>query len=152
MNPDATPSQRDARPRAARAHAAHCPFANEISRRHFLQRAAALTAFSATLGQTRALEAQGIGLVLPIPTTLDIFGQQFHVLAPPLTAVNDDPSSVFNFDGAVGIAFISGTAQRTDRRTGASQTMPYLFNDMRFMQGRFVGRDGHTRNATFAFT
>ena len=151
MKPDAT-SQRYVLSRAARAHAAHCPFANEISRRHFLQSAAALTAFSATLGSPGAVEAQGIGLVLPIPSTLDIFGEQFHVLAPPLTAVDDDPSSVFNFEGSVGIAFISGTARRTDRQTGASQTLPYLFNDMRFMQGMFVGRDGHARNGTFAFT
>ena len=46
------------------------------------------------------------------------------------------------------IAFV----ERTDRRTGEMRTLPYAFNDMRFMQGRFEGRDGHVRNATFVFT
>jgi hypothetical protein len=30
--------------------------------------------------------------------------------------------------------------------------LPYSFNDMRFMQGLFRGRDGHVREATFVFT
>jgi hypothetical protein len=153
MKPDATLSQRPALQRAARAHALHCPFQSTgVSRRHFLQSTAGLAAFAATLGSSRTVEAQGIGLVVPIPSTLEIFGEQFHVLAPPITAVDDDPSTVFNFEGSVGLAFISGTAHRTNRKTGESQTMPYMFNDMRFMQGRFVGRDGHARNGTFAFT
>jgi hypothetical protein len=59
---------------------------------------------------------------------------------------------VYNFDGTAGIAFISGFVERTDRKTGETRTLPYSFNDMRFMQGRFEGRDGHVRDATFAFT
>ena len=61
------------------------------------------------------------------------------------------PASVNNFQGAAGIAFISGTVERTDRKTGETRVLPYLFNDMRFMQGVFRGRDGHERDATFAF-
>lgn len=150
-----TPFDRTRLQRAARAHAARCPLHSmEVSRRQFLQDAAGLAAFAATLGSSRAeaLQGPGIGLVLPIPTTLDIFGQQFHVQAPPFTGADSDPSSVYNFEGSVGIAFISGSVKRRNRKTGESQTMPYVFNDMRFMQGRFEGRDGHVRAGTFVFT
>jgi hypothetical protein len=138
----------------ARAHAAHCPI-HRLSRRQFLHGAAGLTALTAALGSYRsdaAAAGPGIGLVTPIPTTIDIFGQDFHVQAPPFTGADSDPSSVYNFDGTTGIAFISGSVERTDRKTGESRTLPYAFNDIRFMQGRFEGRDGHVRNATFAFT
>ena len=57
-----------------------------------------------------------------IPTTLDIFGQDFHVQAPPFTGVDSDPSSVYNFEGSVGIAFISGLA-RGSAANGESQTL-----------------------------
>jgi hypothetical protein len=143
---------------AARAHAAHCHIHRAgVSRRQFLQGAAGLTAFAATLGSSasRAEGAQagpGIGLVTPIPTTLSIAGEDFHVQAPPFTGVDSDPSSVYNFEGTLGIAFISGLVERTDRKTGETRTLPYAFNDMRFMQGRFEGRDGHVRGATFVFT
>lgn len=126
-----------------------------VSRRQFMQAGTGLTAFAATLGSPAARAqgaSPGIGLVTPIPATLPIAGQEFHVQAPPFTGVDSDPSSVFNFEGTVGIAFISGLVDRTDRKTGETRTLPYVFNDMRFMQGRFEGRDGHVRNATFAFT
>ena len=128
-----------------------------VSRRQFLQSAASLTAVAATCSASAshaeaALSGPGIGLVTPIPTTLPIFGQDFHVQAPPFTGADSDPSSVYNFRGTAGIAFISGFVERTDRKTGESRTLPYAFNDMRFMQGRFQGRDGHVRAATFVFT
>jgi hypothetical protein len=94
----------------------------------------------------------GVGLVTPIPTTLSLFGLDVHVQAPPFTGADSDPSSVYDFRGTVGIAFISGFVERTDRKTGETRTLPYFSNDMRFMQGGFLGRDGHARNATFAFT
>jgi hypothetical protein len=142
--------------RPACAHPAHVhPQPRGVSRRHFLQGAATVTA--ATLGRSAfpaegAPSGPGIGLVTPIPTTLPIFGQEFHVQAPPFTGADTDPSSVYNFRGTAGIAFISGAVERTDRKTGESRMLPYAFNDMRFMQGRFEGRDGHVRNATFVFT
>jgi hypothetical protein len=139
-----------------RARDAHRPIHRlGVSRRQFIQGAAGLTAFAAAFGPAGAATARagpGIGLVVPIPTTINIFGEEFHVQAPPLTGADSDPSSVYNFDGTAGLAFISGQVQRIDRRSGESETMPYLFNDMRFMQGRFEGRDGHVRDATFVFT
>jgi hypothetical protein len=128
-----------------------------MSRRRFLQAAAGATVFGAVGGATTlfpssaSAAAPGIGLALPIPATLDLLGADFHVQAPPLTGVDTDPSSVFNFRGSAGIAFISGMVERRDRRTGTTRVLPYLFNDMRFMQGVFRGRDGHERKVTFGF-
>jgi len=141
---------------ASVCHAGHRHAASLISRRRFLQATAGATAFSA-LGVPSALFAEGahaaapgIGLALPIPATLDLLGGDFHVQAPPLSGVDTDPATVNNFQGAAAIAFISGTVERTDRRTGETRLLPYMFNDMRFMQGVFRGRDGLERNATFA--
>lgn len=153
MIPVEHPFHRTALQRAARAHAAHCPFHSwAVSRRQFLQGATAVAAATLASSPAEARQGPGIGLVLPIPTTLDIAGLPFHVQAPPFTGVDSDPSSVYNFEGSVGIAFISGAVQQRNRKTGESRTLPYAFNDMRFMQGRFEGRDGHVRDATFAFT
>ena len=105
---------------------------------------------TALFADSAGAAAPGIGLALPIPATLDLLGADFHVQAPPFTGVDTDPSTVYNFQGAAGIAFISGMVERTDRKTGA-RVLPYLHNDMRFMQGVFRGRDGHERRATFGF-
>ena len=143
--------------RASQAHAAHCPFHRAaVSRRQFIQRTAGLAAVAA-LGPSMARTAvaqggPGLGLVVPIPTTLTLAGEEFHVQAPPFTGPDSDPSSVYNFSGAAGIAFISGSCERTDRKTGETRTLPFVFNDMRFMRGRFEGRDGHVRDGTFVFT
>jgi len=144
--------------RAAHAHAAHCHiFRAGVSRRQFLQDAAGVTAFAATLGASAprvyaASASPGIGLVSPIPTLLDIAGELVHVQAPPFTGADSDPATVYDFAGVAGLAYISGQVDRTDRKTGETRTLPYAFNDMRFMQGRFQGRDGHVRDATFVFT
>jgi len=127
------------------------------SRRQFLQAAAGASTAGLALGigllRTESVEAApGIGQVLPIPGGLELFGQQFHVFAPPIAEGPDsDPASVTNFQGAAAIAFISGSVTRTNRKTGEARELPFLFNDMRFMQGVFRGRDGHVRDGTFAF-
>lgn len=130
-----------------------------LSRRRFLHAAAGATAVGA-VGRSalltdvaRAAGPPGIGQVLPIPTTVEFFpGVESHVLAPPfLFGPDSDPATVYNFQGAAGLAFISGSVDRTDRTTGETRTLPYLFNDMRFMKGVFRGRDGLERSATFAF-
>jgi len=128
------------------------------SRRGFLQGAAGVTALGAAAGsglfRPPAAEASGpgIGLVQPIPTTAEFFpGVESHVQAPPdLEGPDSDPATVYNFEGATGIAFISGMCERRNRKTGETRTLPFQFNDMRFMKGVFRGRDGHVRGGTFA--
>ena len=128
------------------------------SRREFLRTAAGAAAIGAAasaglLRPDRALAGgPGIGLVEPIPTTVEFFpGVQSHVLAPPSCGPDSDPATVNNFHGASAIAFISGTCERRNRKTGETRTLPFLFNDMRFMKGVFRGHDGHVRDAAFGF-
>ena len=145
----------DARLAGPREHRhAHATTAS-LSRRRFLQGSAAVAAGGAVaLGPGLASAAgPGLGDVVPIPTTQEFFPGFFsHIQGPPLLGgPNADPSTVYNFEGISGIAFVSGTVERRNRRTGEVRNLPYLFNDMRFMKGRFRGRDGHVRRGTFAF-
>jgi hypothetical protein len=61
-----------------------------------------------------------------------------------------DPSTIFNFDGVIGVADLNLTGTGTDTTTG--QSAPYDFHtDMRFMAGKFVGSDGRVHKGAFAF-
>jgi hypothetical protein len=135
----------------------HHVLPSSLGRRQFLRAMAGGAVLGAALGTglLRPPRVEGAGAdinnVLPIPGTFEFGGQEFHALAPPLTAPDDDPSSVFNFVGATGIAFISGTCTRANRQTGETRVLPFSFNDMRFMQGIYKGEDGKLRVGTFAF-
>ena len=60
----------------------------------------------------------------------------------------DEPSAIGDFNGVVGAVELQGTG--TGRQGGTSETL--LFDaDMRFMQGVYVGVDGHTHQGTFGF-
>jgi hypothetical protein len=136
-------------------HALH----DKFSRRRFLEGAAGATAVGAAIGAglispgSAHAEGAAIARVVPIPTTTEFFpGVQSHVQAPPfLEGPDSDPSTVYNFKGATGLAYISGTVERRNRRTGHTRSLPFVFNDMRFMKGKFRDRDGQLRRATFAF-
>ena len=128
------------------------------SRRRFLQASAGAAALGGAaaaglLRPGRALAGPGIGLVEPIPTTVEFFpGVQSHVLAPPfLFGPDSDPATVYNFEGVSGLAYISGTCEQRNRRTGETRELPFSFNDMRFMKGVFRGTDGRTRRGAFGF-
>jgi hypothetical protein len=135
------------------------PYTHGWTRRRFLRAGAGAAAIGAAAGAGLLrsggafASGPGIGLVEPIPTTVEFFpGVQSHVLAPPfLFGPDSDPATVYNFQGVSAIAFISGTCERTNRKTGETRTLPFLFNDMRFMKGVFRGRDGHAREAAFGF-
>jgi hypothetical protein len=128
------------------------------SRKTFVQAGAGAAALGAAasaglIRPGRALAGPGIGLVEPIPTTFEFFpGVQSHVQAPPfLFGPDSDPATVFNFQGVSGLAYISGTCEQRNRKTGETRELPFVSNDMRFMKGVFRGRDGHVRDAAFGF-
>ena len=131
---------------------------HQFTRRRFIQTSAGAAALGAVVGsgllRPGAVQAAGpgIGLAEPIPATFEFFPGVFsHVEFPPvLIDENSDPGTVFNFQGTVGAALISGRCMQRNRRTGETRTLPYSMNDMRFQKGVFRGRDGHTRGATFA--
>ena len=135
----------------------HHIFPQSLFRRQFLQTAASGAALGVFLGAglLRPQRVEGadpdINDVVPIPGTFEFSGKEFHALGPPLTAPDDDPSTVFNFLGATGIAFISGTCTRRNRKTGKTRELPFSFSDMRFMQGIYKGQDGNRRVGTFVF-
>ena len=132
------------------------------SRRAFLRHTSAVAVIGAAAGSglLRADRAEaapaspGIGLAVPIPYGNDFLGTGtvLHVEAPGFPGFGDDPSTVFNFKGASAVGYIDGKVRRRNRRTGEDVVLPFLASDMRFMQGQFMGRDGHVRDATFGFT
>jgi hypothetical protein len=135
----------------ARHLAWHAP----ISRRRFLGAGVGVSVIGGALGAgllrpVSASAAPGIGNVLPIPTTIEVFGEAIHVQAPPFTGADTDPSTVWNFQGAAGIAFMDTSVTRTNRKTGEQQILPSTMNHMTFMQGIYIGRDGHVRKGTFS--
>ena len=139
-------------------HAGHAHTQYALSRRRLLTGAAGAALAGVAVGsgllQSPIAHAAspGIGLVEPIPGTIEFFpGVIRHVQAPPFTGLDSDPGTVNNFEGAAGLAYISGEVERSNRKTGETRTMPFLFSDMRFQKGVFTGRDGHTREAAFAF-
>jgi hypothetical protein len=112
-----------------------------LSRRKLLQTGAATTAAviaSGFLGSSRAAAAApGPGTPKPIPANPNLFG--FHVQLP-----GGDPSTITDFNGAVGIAAIAGSG------VGTGGTLAFDI-DNRFMQGVFRGTDGRIHQGTFAF-
>jgi hypothetical protein len=89
---------------------------------------------------------------VPIPGGTPVLGGAFHVFGPgTIDPVDAEPSSITDFNGFVGIAFISGMVTRTNTRTGEVRTLPFLNSDMRFMQGNFRGTDGKMHQGSFGF-
>jgi hypothetical protein len=97
---------------------------HQLTRRRFLQTSAGAAALGAVVGSglLRPGAAQaagpGIGLAEPIPATFEFFPGVFsHVQFPPVLIDEvSDPGTVFNFQGAVGAALISGTCTQRNRR------------------------------------
>jgi hypothetical protein len=113
---------------------------------------AAGAALGASLGLPAVAGAQADPAApRPIPGGLELEGQRFHVFAPSLLGPPDaEPSTITDFSGFVGLAFVRGTGMGRDTATGA--TRPLLFDvDMRFMDGLYVAADGRQRRGTFGF-
>ena len=90
----------------------------------------------------------------PIPGGLDPGGGLpfIHVMAPGVAGfpIDDEPSTITDFNGVTAYAIIDGAGVGTDTATGA--TKRYTTNvDMRVMAGAYVGADGRHRHGTFGF-
>jgi hypothetical protein len=85
------------------------------------------------------------------PVIASRFGSLFHVYGPGGADPPDaEPATITDFDGDVGLAFVSGSCKRTDTTTGVVQDLPFIHNDMRFMTGVFRGTDGAVHQGAFA--
>jgi len=86
----------------------------------------------------------------PIPGGLQPFGpgtEVFHLFLP---GEGNEPITIFDFHGFVGLANVDGTGTGIDTKTGA--TAPLTFdNDVRFMKGAYIGVDGEKHQGTFGF-
>jgi len=83
----------------------------------------------------------------PIPGGIDVGGTTFHLFLP---GAGNEPSTITDFKGLVGLANIGGTGTGRDLTTGKTTTLVFDA-DMRFMRGTFVDNDGHRRHGTFGF-
>jgi len=126
-----------------------------MSRRQFLRTAGAVV-LGATLGaelwRPARAAAAGAGVPVPIPGGTPVLGGGFHLFGPALIdPIDAEPISITNFDGFVGLAYISGTVTQTNTVTGQVRTLPFVDSDMRFMKGVFRGQDGQVHQGAFGF-
>ncbi len=119
-----------------------------LSRRQFIRTSVGATGavLSSALWIPAVAHASGGAQVPPIPIPGGV-APGLHVFLPGHGA---EPSTIFDFNGFVGVAHLQGTGTGTNTGTGA--TTPLLFDiDNRFMKGVYVGVDGKKHRATFGF-
>jgi hypothetical protein len=140
--------------------------ASALSRRRFVQAAAAAAAIGPLVGPARGAAFDGkhddhqraVVPPTPIPGGIQIpDGPQIHVWAP------GDPAVTLPFSGATLMGFDVEPSTFTDRRgfsavafhvgtaTGSDGATYNLETDMRAYQGAYVAADGTRRFGTFAF-
>jgi hypothetical protein len=90
----------------------------------------------------------------PIPGGTDLLGllglgsgPLFHFFFPVL---GQEVSLITDFHGFVAAAEIQGTGIATNTVSHGTTTLTFDA-DMRFMDGLYIGEDGHPRNGTFGF-
>jgi len=118
-----------------------------VSRRAFIKAAAGTAVFAYGAGLLRPLpvfaDPPGTGTPQPIPGGAPELGGVYHVFLP---APGDEPSTITDINGFVGLAVLRG------HWTGPGATADSMWEaDMRFMKGLFVGTDGRSRQGTFGF-
>ena len=99
--------------------------------------------------------ASGDVAPLPIPSISPNTGAHvwapFPITDPPVPGVDPpdaEPITITNFNGSVGLAYISGMVTRRDR-SGGTTRLPFVAADMRFMKGLYRVNDGRVLRGTF---
>jgi hypothetical protein len=123
-----------------------------MSRRGFVGTAAALTgsAFGMSMLGPTAFARGSHARPRPIPGGIQPFGpgtQVFHLFPP---GPGNEPSTITDLRGFVGVAVIDGHGTAVDTRSGDETTLAYEV-DMRFMKGQYVALDGERHRSTFHF-
>jgi len=128
--------------------------ASLVSRRQFV-RTSAGGIIGAALGSGRLRPTTANAFAgsdpVPIPGGTPLLGGGYHVWAPGFDSIDADPATITDFNGFVGLAYISGTVTRRHKGTGAVDVVPFVDNDMRFMQGVYRAQDGRYRRGAFGF-
>ena len=129
-----------------------------MTRRQFASRAASAAMIGATFGSgcwtpARALPPPS-GDPLPIPGGTPALGGGFHVFGPTpdgsFDPIDAEPSTITDFNGFVGLAYVDVLVTRTNASTGEVVQLPSIFSDMRFMLGEYRGADGKMHHGAFA--
>ena|SRR6266567_2646046 len=143
----ATAGSRKEAPGKRHGHAHFWQRAAAHSRRGFLQAGATLAAGLAIPSTLRASVEHS--LPNPIPGGLDLLGNGhiFHVYLP---GTSPELATVTDFNGVLGATEILG--DWSGGGVTATADTPLVFDaDVRFMDGEYIGRDGHHDQGTFAF-
>jgi hypothetical protein len=121
-----------------------------MSRRQFARTAAGVAAAGAAfgLGASKAA-ASAPGDPVPIPGGDPGLGG-YHVFGPTPDN-NAEPITITNFNGFVGLAYIDGWAQVTNKQSKQTVVLPMRGSDMRFMSGVYRGADERIHQGAFAF-
>jgi hypothetical protein len=131
-------------------HRGHTHVSMAMSRRQFLGTAAGaagLVLGSSFLSPTRAASCAD---PKPIPGGFAEFGHFYHQRYPDQdTADTEDPSTITDFIGHIGLAYVTGMGTHTDKMTGMESHLPFRV-DLRFMKGLYVGQDGKIHHGAFA--
>ncbi len=115
-----------------------------MSRRQFVATSAVATGAALTSGFWLPMLVDAAGID-PNPIPVGGIGGDFRVFLP---GPGNEPSTITDFDGSVGVADLSGTG--TAKGHGPTRTLPFDA-DVRFMKGRYVGKDGQQHSGTFCF-
>lgn len=131
-------------------HWGHRHVSMAMSRRQFLGTtvgAAGLLLGASVLSPTQAAVCAD---PKPIPGGFTDFGHFYHQRYPNQdTADTEDPSTITDFNGHIGLAYVEGMGTHTDKTTGLVSHLPYRV-DLRFMKGVYVGKDGKHHHGAFA--
>ena len=135
-------------------HTRHAPFWQQtMSRRAFARTAAGTAVVGATLGSglwKAEAKPPGSSEPVPIPGGFQCGGKTFHVFGLGNGDPDLEPITITDFNGFVGLAYISGMVTETNTKTGRSRRLPFLDADMRFMQGVFRDTEGRVQQGAFA--
>lgn len=118
-----------------------------VTRRRFIGTTALVSGAAMTAPLWNSVVAKAAVRVEPKPIPQVFDGSPFHFQFLTNTT---EPSSITDFQGIVGGADLLGTGWGTDTTTG-KKTFMWTAIDNRFMQGKYVGVDGETHQATFGF-
>ena len=132
-------------------HRGHMHVSRAISRRQFLGTAAGAAGLLLGASLVSPARAAVCADPRPIPGGFSEFGHFYHQLYPNQDiADTEDPSTITDFNGHIGLAYVEGMGTHTDKVTGTVSHLPYRV-DLRFMKGVYVGKDGkHHRGALAA--
>jgi hypothetical protein len=141
----------------AHRHTSHAHFwQHAMSRRQFARTAAGTAVVGATLGsglwKSGLAKARGSNEPVPILGGFQAGGETFRAFGPGLfgESPDDEPATITDFNGFVGLAYINGMVTQTNTKTGQVRRLPFLTSDMRFMRGVFRDSEGRVQQGAFA--